>query len=296
MRPNCHVPEYRAINRGSPPSGTISGGSERNDGAANARAVPNSAAMAKIGTAEVGSAAAYRQNSTDVSTSTATAMAATRRRSKRSAADPVSGSSTSAGRNSTSPSRPSASSLSVMSYSCLPRAAACNVVADRRRGRREEEREDGPIADELAPARRGRRRSRGRVHRPATVAPRATPGAMTSLADETRWMDAVDQAALVAKGEVTPIELLDAAIARIEDDRPGAQRPDHHVVRPRPPSWPPTRLSPTARSGASRSCSRTSTRRSPARRCRTATSPSRTPAWSTPPTRRSSPATAPPGW
>ena len=33
-------------------------------------------------------------------------------------------------------------------------------------------------------------------------------------------MDAVDQAALVAKGEVTPIELLDAAIARIEETDP----------------------------------------------------------------------------
>ena len=39
---------------------------------------------------------------------------------------------------------------------------------------------------------------------------------MSTLADETRWMDAVDQAALVAKGEVTPGELLDAAIERIE--------------------------------------------------------------------------------
>ncbi|ORW85567.1 amidase [Mycobacterium sp. IEC1808] len=39
---------------------------------------------------------------------------------------------------------------------------------------------------------------------------------MSSLADETRWMDATDQAALVAKGEVTPGELLEAAIERIE--------------------------------------------------------------------------------
>jgi amidase len=37
-----------------------------------------------------------------------------------------------------------------------------------------------------------------------------------TLADETRWMDAVDQAALVAKAEVTPLELLEAAIERIE--------------------------------------------------------------------------------
>lgn len=39
---------------------------------------------------------------------------------------------------------------------------------------------------------------------------------MTSLADDTRWLDAVDQAALVRSGEVTPLELLDAAIERIE--------------------------------------------------------------------------------
>lgn len=39
---------------------------------------------------------------------------------------------------------------------------------------------------------------------------------MTSLADETRWMDATDQAALVASGEVSPSELLEAAIERIE--------------------------------------------------------------------------------
>src|SRR5918993_455616 len=36
------------------------------------------------------------------------------------------------------------------------------------------------------------------------------------LAAQTRWMDAVEQAALVRNGEVTPIELLEAAIARIE--------------------------------------------------------------------------------
>ena len=39
---------------------------------------------------------------------------------------------------------------------------------------------------------------------------------MSTLSDETRWMDAVDQAALVAKGEVTPAELLEAAIERME--------------------------------------------------------------------------------
>jgi amidase len=43
---------------------------------------------------------------------------------------------------------------------------------------------------------------------------------MSGLADETRWIDATDQAALVAKGDVTPSELLEAAIERIEQSNP----------------------------------------------------------------------------
>ncbi|MGI9028445.1 MAG: amidase [Ilumatobacteraceae bacterium] len=43
---------------------------------------------------------------------------------------------------------------------------------------------------------------------------------MTGLADETRWMDATDQAALVAKGEVTAAELLEAAIERVRTSNP----------------------------------------------------------------------------
>lgn len=43
---------------------------------------------------------------------------------------------------------------------------------------------------------------------------------MDSLAADTRWLDATAQAALVAAGEVTPLELLDAAIARIESIDP----------------------------------------------------------------------------
>ena len=39
---------------------------------------------------------------------------------------------------------------------------------------------------------------------------------MGSLADDTRWMDAVEQAALVSRGDVSPAELLEAAIERIE--------------------------------------------------------------------------------
>ncbi len=40
---------------------------------------------------------------------------------------------------------------------------------------------------------------------------------MGTLAAETRWMDATDQAALVRKGEVSASELLEAALERIED-------------------------------------------------------------------------------
>jgi Amidase len=45
---------------------------------------------------------------------------------------------------------------------------------------------------------------------------RATQAGMNSLADQTRWMDATDQSALVASGEVSPSELLEAAIERVE--------------------------------------------------------------------------------
>ena len=37
-----------------------------------------------------------------------------------------------------------------------------------------------------------------------------------SLADDTQWMDATDQAELVRSGEVTPVELLEAALERID--------------------------------------------------------------------------------
>ncbi|MEY2553335.1 MAG: amidase [Ilumatobacteraceae bacterium] len=39
---------------------------------------------------------------------------------------------------------------------------------------------------------------------------------MGSVAEDTRWMDAVDQAALVRRGDVSPTELLEATIERIE--------------------------------------------------------------------------------
>ena len=43
---------------------------------------------------------------------------------------------------------------------------------------------------------------------------------MSSLAEDTQWVDAVDQAELVRSGKVTPVELLDAAIERAEQLNP----------------------------------------------------------------------------
>jgi amidase len=40
---------------------------------------------------------------------------------------------------------------------------------------------------------------------------------MRDLAEQTRWLDATDQAALVARGDVSPRDLVDAAIERIEE-------------------------------------------------------------------------------
>ena len=41
-------------------------------------------------------------------------------------------------------------------------------------------------------------------------------GNMTSIADETQWMDATEQAQLVRDGAVTPLELLNATLERAD--------------------------------------------------------------------------------
>ena len=43
---------------------------------------------------------------------------------------------------------------------------------------------------------------------------------MSSLAQDTQWVDAIDQGELVRSGKVTPVELLDAAIERAEQLNP----------------------------------------------------------------------------
>ncbi len=68
---------------------------------------------------------------------------------------------------------------------------------------------------------------------------------MGSLADDTQWMDATAQAELVAAGEVTPGELVDAAIERIERLDPAINAVvlrwfDHarQIARSAPPTGP----------------------------------------------------------
>ena len=109
-------------------------------------------------------------------------------------------------------------------------------------------------------------------------------------------MDAVDQAALVAKGEVTPSELLEAAIERMEAADPALHALDHHVVRPRPatgrrprPARWPVPWRPVPAQGPLHEAS-------PGRPSPTATSPCAPPASSIQRTPRWSAATGRPGW
>ena len=98
------------------------------DGAANARHPPNPTAMTKSGHTAVGSDIAYKARAIEQISSPVTASDPTILRLKRSATDPVTRTNNAAGRNSASPSRPMSSSRPVMSYTCLPRAVACNIT------------------------------------------------------------------------------------------------------------------------------------------------------------------------
>ena len=43
---------------------------------------------------------------------------------------------------------------------------------------------------------------------------------MTSIANETQWLDATDQARLIRDGQVTPLELLNATLERADKINP----------------------------------------------------------------------------
>ena len=93
----------------------MSAGRDRSAGATKARVTPKAMTSQKMGAADVGSVLAYQASPTDTAASPTSAMAATRRRSNRSATAPVTSTSSAAGANSASPRRPRANSLRVRS-------------------------------------------------------------------------------------------------------------------------------------------------------------------------------------
>ena len=48
---------------------------------------------------------------------------------------------------------------------------------------------------------------------------------MTSIANETQWLDATDQARLIRDGQVTPLELLNATLERADKINPVINAP-----------------------------------------------------------------------
>ena len=102
---------------------------------------------------------------------------------------------------------------------------------DRRERGAEQVRAHGSITEQL-PAARHDERLVG-LHDRATLQRRARTAEMASLTEHTRWMDAVDQAALVAKGEVTPARAAGGGDRADGGGRPAGARVDDHVVRPR---------------------------------------------------------------
>ena len=160
-----------------------------------------------------------------------------------------------------------------MSKICLPSAAACIVVA---------------TVWAVAASRYVRtprsRSSPGRSARgtasdgggtvPATVARRATHG-RHELARRRHPLDGCRRPGRAGRHGRGHAERAAGGGDRADGGhRSRRPRPHDHVVRPRPRASPPATC-PTGRSAACRSCSRTSTRSSPARRCPTAASPSR---------------------
>ena len=112
---------------------------------------------------------------------------------------------------------------------------------------------------------RDRREVRRTAQRSSTVADGARTAAMTSLADDTRWLDATDQAALVAQRGGAPRPNCSRPRSSGSSGSTRAQRRRHPLVRPRPRRGRRADC-PTARSVACRSCSRTCGPRTPASR------------------------------
>ena len=107
----------------------------------------------------------------------------------------------------------------------------------------------------------GRAGSGGGPQRSGTPRPRlsargragARVATVPAMSDDTAWLDATAQAELVRTKEVSPAELVDGAIARIEKLNPRAQRGHPRALRPGPGRGGRARC-PTARSAACPSC------------------------------------------
>ena len=75
------------------------------------------------------------------------------------------------------------------------------------------------------------------------------------MADDLAFLDATAQAELVRSGELTPIELVDAAITRVEKVNPELNAVIHPLFdKARAAAAPPARPTTRHRSAASRSC------------------------------------------
>ena len=78
------------------------------------------------------------------------------------------------------------------------------------------------------------------------------------MAEESRWLDATAQAALVHAGEATPAELVEAAIERIEAGNPALNAVVTETFDRAPRRRGVVRAARTGRSAACPSSSRTS--------------------------------------
>src|SRR2546421_191768 len=135
----CHMAECRGMSQGRCSGGTMSAGNERDAGATKARATPKPNTIMKMGPADVGRVCAYQASPAPATASPMAAIDATRRRSKRSATDPVTRTSSAAGATSARPRSPRSTSRPVRSYPCLPSAvtpAMAAVVAQNMLARR----------------------------------------------------------------------------------------------------------------------------------------------------------------
>ncbi len=113
--PSSKATALRAMSQGRRSGCTRSAGSDREAGALNARAMPKPSTRTKMGRVEEGWLPAYQPSPSAITAWTTPATATISRRSKRSATAPLTRTSSNAGANSASPSRPRSSSLPVRS-------------------------------------------------------------------------------------------------------------------------------------------------------------------------------------